>query len=99
MPSVTALPQLEPFHTIANWLLLAAVVFDESLDPAFRALCLRLPAEDDPVVQRMQRVRERDVDGRVKVTEAEIVYVHVDRNNRPIPLAAGQEGGGEEGER
>jgi aminopeptidase N len=26
---------------------LAAVLFDESLDPAFRALCLRLPAEDD----------------------------------------------------
>ena len=27
-----------------------------------------------------------------KVTEAEIVYVHVDRNNKPLPL------GGEEGE-
>ena len=26
---------------------LAAVVFDDSLDPAFRALCLRLPAEDE----------------------------------------------------
>ena len=26
---------------------LAAVVFDDSLDPAFRALCLRLPGEDD----------------------------------------------------
>jgi aminopeptidase N len=26
---------------------LAAVAFDESLDPAFRALCLRLPGEDD----------------------------------------------------
>jgi aminopeptidase N len=26
---------------------LAAVTFDESLDPAFRALCLRLPGEDD----------------------------------------------------
>jgi aminopeptidase N len=25
----------------------AAVVFDETLDPAFRALCLRLPGEDD----------------------------------------------------
>jgi aminopeptidase N len=25
----------------------AAVVFDDTLDPAFRALCLRLPAEDD----------------------------------------------------
>jgi acyl-CoA thioesterase YciA len=31
--------------------------------------------------------------GRVKVTEAEIVYVHVDRNNRPLPLGAGQEEG------
>ncbi|MGL4234819.1 aminopeptidase N [Tabrizicola sp.] len=26
---------------------MASVVFDESLDPAFRALCLRLPGEDD----------------------------------------------------
>ena len=34
--------------------------------------------------------------GRVKVTEAEIVYVHVDRNNRPMPLSAGQEEGGAE---
>jgi acyl-CoA thioesterase YciA len=25
--------------------------------------------------------------GRVKVTEAEVVYVHVDQNSRPIPLA------------
>src|SRR6185295_7665753 len=33
--------------------------------------------------------------GRVKVTEAEIVYVHVDRNNRPLPLGGGE---GEEGE-
>jgi len=32
----------------ADWLEgVAAVVFDESLDPAYRALCLRLPAEDD----------------------------------------------------
>ncbi|MES2667192.1 MAG: aminopeptidase N [Pseudomonadota bacterium] len=31
-----------------DWLeALAQVAFDESLDPAFRALCLRLPAEDD----------------------------------------------------
>ncbi|MCU0817228.1 MAG: aminopeptidase N [Cypionkella sp.] len=31
-----------------EWLeALARVVFDESLDPAFRALCLRLPSEDD----------------------------------------------------
>ena len=31
-----------------EWLdAVAAVTFDESLDPAFRALCLRLPGEDD----------------------------------------------------
>jgi aminopeptidase N len=31
-----------------DWLdALAAVTFDDSLDPAFRALCLKLPAEDD----------------------------------------------------
>ena len=29
--------------------------------------------------------------GRVKVTEAEIVYVHVDRNNRPVPLGGDEE--------
>jgi acyl-CoA thioesterase YciA len=28
--------------------------------------------------------------GKVKVTEAEVVYVHVDRQNRPIPLQAGR---------
>ena len=26
--------------------------------------------------------------GRVKVTEAEVIYVHVDANNQPVPLAA-----------
>ncbi|WP_128513484.1 aminopeptidase N [Tabrizicola thermarum] len=32
----------------ANWMdAVAAVTFDETLDPAFRALCLRLPGEDD----------------------------------------------------
>jgi aminopeptidase N len=32
----------------ADWLdALAAVTFDDTLDPAFRALCLRLPGEDD----------------------------------------------------
>ena len=32
----------------ADWLdALAAVTFDDSLDPAFRALCLKLPGEDD----------------------------------------------------
>ena len=34
--------------------------------------------------------------GRVKVTEAEIVYVHVDKNNRPLPLGGDEE---EEGTR
>ena len=32
----------------ADWLdAMAAVIFDDSLDPAFRALCLKLPGEDD----------------------------------------------------
>lgn len=31
---------------------------------------------------------DRHASGRVKVTEAEVVYVHVDVNNQPIPLAA-----------
>ena len=31
---------------------------------------------------------ERRIHGRtrVKVTEAEVIYVHVDENNRPIPI-------------
>jgi acyl-CoA thioesterase YciA len=36
--------------------------------------------------------------GRVKVTEAEVVYVHVDRHNRPVALDEGQESA-EEGPR
>jgi acyl-CoA thioesterase YciA len=28
--------------------------------------------------------------GRVKVTEAEVVYVHVDQNNQPVPLEPGE---------
>ncbi|MFP5287782.1 MAG: acyl-CoA thioesterase [Thermoanaerobaculia bacterium] len=28
--------------------------------------------------------------GKVKVTEAEVVYVHVDRNNDPVPIGAGE---------
>ena len=31
--------------------------------------------------------------GRVKVTDAEIVYVHVDKNNRPLALGTGVEEG------
>jgi acyl-CoA thioesterase YciA len=31
---------------------------------------------------------DRHASGRVKVTEAEVVYVHVDVNNQPIALAA-----------
>jgi acyl-CoA thioesterase YciA len=29
--------------------------------------------------------------GKVKVTEAEVVYVHVDGSNNPVPIGAGQE--------
>ena len=32
--------------------------------------------------------------GRVKVTEAEVVYVHVDRNNQPVPIPQGKEAAG-----
>ncbi len=42
-----------------DWLdAVAAVVFDETLDPAFRALCLRLPGEDDmaQTIHAMKRV-------------------------------------------
>lgn len=39
---------LKGAETSRAWLdAVAAVTFDESLDPAFRALCLRLPGEDD----------------------------------------------------
>ena len=37
------------------------------------------------VVVEAQRVRPRGE--RVKVTEAEVVYVHVDEDNRPLPLS------------
>ncbi|MBL9051987.1 MAG: aminopeptidase N [Tabrizicola sp.] len=42
-----------------DWLdAVAAVTFDDSLDPAFRALCLKLPAEDDlaQMIHAMGRV-------------------------------------------
>jgi aminopeptidase N len=41
---------------------LAAVTFDDSLDPAFRALCLRLPGEDDmaQTLQAMGHVPDPD---------------------------------------
>jgi acyl-CoA thioesterase YciA len=35
--------------------------------------------------------------GRVKVTEAEVVYVHVDRNNRPLPILAAPPNGVNQG--
>ena len=40
------------------------------------------------VTVEVDRVRH-GADRRIKVTEAEVVYVHVDENNQPIPLAAG----------
>jgi acyl-CoA thioesterase YciA len=39
------------------------------------------------VVVEAQRARPRGE--RVKVTEAEVVYVHVDESNRPLPIAGG----------
>lgn len=38
------------------------------------------------VVEAERRARGS---GRVKVTEAEVVYVHVDERNQPIPIAGG----------
>jgi acyl-CoA thioesterase YciA len=38
------------------------------------------------VVEAERRTRGA---GRVKVTEAEVVYVHVDENNRPTPILPG----------
>jgi acyl-CoA thioesterase YciA len=39
------------------------------------------------VVEAERRTRGA---GRVKVTEAEVVYVHVDANNRPTPIVPGE---------
>jgi len=43
------------------------------------------------VIVEVERGPHGPETGRVKVTEAEVVYVQVDRHNRPTPLAGGQE--------
>lgn len=47
------------------------------------------------VVEAERRTRGS---GRVKVTEAEVVYVHVDQNNQPVPLDRVEPGGLQGGE-
>lgn len=52
---------------------------------------LRLGRTSITVKVTVEAERGYQGSGRVKVTEAEIVYVHVDKNNRPLPLGTGQE--------
>ncbi len=57
----------------ADWLDgVAAVVFDESLDPAFRALCLRLPAEDD-MAQTIHAAKRVPDPGRIHAARREML--------------------------
>jgi len=42
------------------------------------------------VIVEVERGPHGPETGRVKVTEAEVVYVHVDRHNHPTPLAAAE---------
>jgi acyl-CoA thioesterase YciA len=44
------------------------------------------------VIVEAERGSSRRGGGRVKVTEAEVVYVHVDENNQPIPLIRAADG-------
>ena len=57
---------------------------------------LRLGRTSITVKVTVEAERGYQGSGRVKVTEAEIVYVHVDKNNRPLPLRTGQEAEGAE---
>lgn len=44
-------------------------------------------------VRVMVEAERRKGVGKVKVTEAEVIYVHVDDENRPIPIAGGDRDG------
>lgn len=52
---------------------------------------LRLGRTSITVKVTVEAERGYQGSGRVKVTEAEIVYVHVDKNNRPLALGTGRE--------
>jgi aminopeptidase N len=57
----------------ADWLdAVAAVVFDDSLDPAFRALCLRLPGEDD-MAQTIHAAKRVPDPGRIHTARREML--------------------------
>jgi aminopeptidase N len=89
----------------ADWLdAVAAVTFDETLDPAFRALCLRLPGEDDlaQTIHAMGRIPDpakihaarREMAGALAIRLGEALhrlYKDLD-DNAPFSPAAGQAG-------
>jgi acyl-CoA thioesterase YciA len=54
---------------------------------SFYADVLRLGTTSIAVKVTVEAERRIQGSGRVKVTEAEVVYVQVDKKNRPIPLA------------
>lgn len=54
---------------------------------SFYAECLRLGRTSVTVKVIVEAERRIQGGGTVKVTEAEVIYVQVDENNRPIPLA------------
>ena len=41
---------------------------------------------DNATVKVIVEAERSTGSGRIKVTEAEVVYVHVDRNNQPVPI-------------
>ena len=55
---------------------------------SFYAETLRVGTTSVSVKVTVESERGTRGAGRVKVTEAEVVYVHVDENNRPVPVPA-----------
>ena len=55
---------------------------------SFYAETLRLGTTSVTVKVTVEAERRTRVAGRVKVTEAEVVYVHVGEDNRPLPIPA-----------
>ncbi|HMS96279.1 MAG TPA: aminopeptidase N [Tabrizicola sp.] len=89
-----------------DWLdAMAALVFDEGLDPAFRALCLKLPAEDDlaQTIHAMGRVPDpsrihaarRELAGALAIRLGEglhRLYAEMDDSNAAYSPGAAQAG-------
>jgi acyl-CoA thioesterase YciA len=55
---------------------------------SFHTETIRLGRTSITVKVVVEAERVNRATGRVKVTEAEVVYVHVDTNNQPLPLPA-----------